>query len=28
MLDNGVDTLVIARRMLCSASEDIGTADP
>ncbi|ORM38528.1 recombination factor protein RarA [Francisella endosymbiont of Ornithodoros moubata] len=28
MLDNGVDPLVIARRMLCIASEDIGNADP
>ncbi|ALB01382.1 recombination factor protein RarA [Francisella persica ATCC VR-331] len=27
MLDNGVDPLVIARRMLCIASEDIGNAD-
>ncbi|WP_150468037.1 replication-associated recombination protein A [Francisella sp. SYW-9] len=28
MLDNGVDPLVVARRMLCIASEDIGNADP
>lgn len=28
MLDNGADPLVIARRMLCIASEDIGNADP
>ena len=28
MLDNGVDPLVIARRMLCIASEVIGNADP
>lgn len=28
MLDNGVDPLAIARRMLCIASEDIGNADP
>lgn len=28
MLENGVDPLVIARRMLCIASEDIGNADP
>ena len=27
-MDNGVDPLVIARRMLCIASEDIGNADP
>ena len=28
MIDNGVDPLVVARRMLCIASEDIGNADP
>ncbi|QIV96439.1 putative ATPase [Allofrancisella inopinata] len=28
MLENGVDPLVIARRMLCISSEDIGNADP
>ena len=28
MLDNGVDPLVVARRMLSIASEDIGNADP
>ncbi|AJC49464.1 replication-associated recombination protein A [Allofrancisella guangzhouensis] len=28
MLENGVDPLVIARRMVCIASEDIGNADP
>ena len=28
MVDGGADPLVIARRMLCVASEDIGNADP
>jgi len=28
MIDSGVDPAVIARRMLCIASEDIGNADP
>ena len=28
MIENGVDPLVVARRMLCIASEDIGNADP
>ncbi len=28
IIDNGVDPLVVARRMLCIASEDIGNADP
>ena len=28
MLENGIDPLVVARRMLCIASEDIGNADP
>ena len=28
MIDGGADPLVIARRMLCVASEDIGNADP
>lgn len=28
MLNNGVDPLVVVRRMLCIASEDIGNADP
>lgn len=28
MIDGGVDPLIIARRMLCVASEDIGNADP
>jgi len=28
MLENGVNPLVVARRMLCIASEDIGNADP
>lgn len=28
MIDNGIDPLVLARRMLCIASEDIGNADP
>ncbi|GAB4225004.1 MAG: AAA family ATPase [Francisella sp.] len=28
MIDNGVDPLIIARRMLCIAAEDIGNADP
>nr|WP_233119954.1 replication-associated recombination protein A [Rappaport israeli] len=28
MIDAGMDALIIARRMLCVASEDIGNADP
>ena len=28
MIKSGADPLVIARRMLCIASEDIGLADP
>lgn len=28
LIDNGVDPLIVARRMLCIASEDIGNADP
>ncbi len=28
MIDGGADPLIIARRMLCVASEDIGNADP